>query len=229
MGSPPGNLTSCYPLSNLEPVAVLVANHSRCHSVTPRRLHPYQHQHHPIRLPPSPISPAYSRSTPRHEYLQPSWCGGSQLFTPPVTQSPHEPDPHPRKRQKLNLTANSPIFATIEKDLEGVLLQPPTDPLPYDSLPSIFIGEPSPSPEASAYGLGQCHPNPLEYVPAWADDYEDDALNSIFAIEDSYDAIAAAGGSDFNATETPDDEVCFGMVSSAPPPAPGSLWLDGVC
>lgn len=150
-------------------------------------------------------------------------------MTPPVTQSPHEPDAHPRKRRKLDHTASSPNFATIEKDPEGVLLQPPTDPLPYDSLPAIYIGEPSPTLDSNADLVGQFHPNPLEYVPAWTEDYEDDALNSIFAIEDSCDGIAATKGPDFGATETPDDEVCFGMVSFAPAPVPACLGLEGLC
>ena len=204
--------------------------------MTPRR-QPDQRQHQlqypPIRLPPSPISPTHSRGTPQqYEYLRPGWCGGSQLPTPPVTQSPHEPaSSPPRKRQKLNPTTNCHISATIEEDVEQVPEQPLTDLLPYDSLPSIFIDEPSPSPDSCSYGLGQSHPDHLEYVPAWAEEYEDNALSSIFASDDPCDTIPSIGGADFNVTESPDDEVCFGMVSSAPSsapsPAPVSLWLEG--
>ena len=161
-------------------------------------------------LPPSPLSP---NGDPRtcDEYLAPALSRTAQLLTPPrELHWSNQHDDRPSKRIRTNDWTCDDVFADINKDID--------EERPY------FLQN---SDEASAglfahFETSNCdqYQDCISSIPELGNTaavagkgHEDQALDRVLAYVFGHDVDAGASQTnDFQAEESENDEICFGMV-----------------
>jgi hypothetical protein len=166
-------------------------------------------------LPPSPLSP---NNDPRtcNKYIAPAPSRPAQLLTPPrELHWSNQHDERPPKRLRTNDWTCDDIFADIEREID--------DEKPY-FLQNNDEASAGPLVHFEASNLDQ-YQDCISSIPELGDtaavagkSYEDQALDTVLANVFGHDVDAAASQTnDFQANESENDEICFGMVGPISP------------
>ena len=176
-------------------------------TVTPERIfRPFQHR-------PDPVSPGCLNGTRPSGYLQSNAALDIHPLTPPYQHTPDEHEGPPLKRRRIETNRIDDVFADIEQEIGDATILFHNIQDHQDLSPSIVVD--GSWLENDRQDLEECVPQcGKDGTGGTNNDYEDQALDSILAFS-KYDdiGVAAEGYGNFEDIESPNDEVCFGMVS----------------
>lgn len=191
------------------------------HTVTPERIF------RPFQYPPDPVSPGCLSGTRCNQYLQPNAALNIHPLTPPYEHThQHTPEEHqgpPLKRRRIENNTTDDVFADIEQEIGDATILFHSVQDDQDLSPSIVID--GSRLENDWQDLEEwCPQSGNDGTGGTNNDYEDQALHSILAFSKHNDiGVAAEEYGNFEDIESPNDEVCFGMVNVSFP------YSFGIC
>lgn len=130
-------------------------------------------------------------------------------LTPPYQDTPNEHGGPPLKRRRIETNGVDDVFGDLEQEIGDAIILFSSIQDHQEVCPSIVVD--ASWLENDRQDLEECVPQSRkDGTGGTNNDYEGQALDSILAFS-KYDTTGAAA--DFEDIESPDDEVCFGMVS----------------